>query len=115
MKKLLGVILLIMFSQPSEAQGVLKSHVVGNDTLVVTLTVRNFDQWDSAVRHDFRVGTATYMPAGDHLVGYSVGDSILHQEWMHVTDRRHSQRWIADKWIYVYPPRLTEVGLIRKK
>lgn len=114
MRKLLAMIL-VLVTGTSEAQGILKSHVVGDDTLVITLTVRNFDRWDSPIRHDFRVGTATYMTAGDHLVRYSVGDSILHQEWMHVTDRRHSQRWIANKWIYVYPPRLTEVELIRKK
>lgn len=96
-----------------EAQGILKSRIIGGDTAVITLTVRDFESWGDPIEHEFVKGTATYLDAGDHLLRYEHMGRLLHTEWVHVTRRRQdgNARWMMDKRIMLWPRRLTEMDI----
>lgn len=108
--------LLFLLPILSNAQGIVKSHIIGADTSKVVLTARSFDNWDNPIEHEFLVGTVTYLEAGDHLLRYEIADTLVHSEWVHITSRKKgNRRALIEKWIWVSPPRLTEVNFVGKK
>lgn len=105
--RLAGLLLLLILPTFVSAQGLLKSYIVGGDTVKVTLTVRDFEQWDDPVEHVFIKGTVTYLTAGDHLVRYEAQGRLIHTEWVHVTSLGENRRWLMEKWVLLEPRQLT--------
>lgn len=96
----LSLAIFLAFSLPSEGQSLLRSVLIGvKDTSVVcTLSIRNFDQWDTPTYHYFRQSTATYMLPGDYAIYYQIDTVHLHAEYIH----------ISKAWMTLYKYILTE-------
>lgn len=92
------VFLVLCFSAYS--QGLLRSVLLNQlDTSVVcTLSVRSFDNWNNPTYHYFRESTATYLRPGDYEVVYMSDTAYYHAEWIHV----------STKWMTIYKYILTE-------
>lgn len=85
MRKLLLLLVFLPFA--AFPQGLLRSSIVNPEDTVYHLEVWHLN-WDSGLYlmsvHPFRISTTTYFLPGDYVLGYYVGDTLLHAENMHV-------------------------------
>lgn len=113
MSRVILILCIFALSANAYGQSLLRSYLLNQaDTSVVcTLVIRSYENWDSPRFHYFKRAIATYMLPGDYVVSYKSDTLNLHSEWIHV-----SKEWInINKYILTEKIQLNKMTFVRPK
>jgi len=87
MLRALALVLILVTSSDSWAQGLLRSILLNqkDTTVICTLVIRSYDNWDNPTYHYFKRSTATYLQRGEYVVSYKIDTVWLHAEWIRIS------------------------------